>query len=71
MLAESELNRLHDLYVDPAMRAIGIGRLLVQAAIDAACGPGSGSLMLSVSPKNKQAQRLFEATGLRRPQNRL
>jgi ribosomal protein S18 acetylase RimI-like enzyme len=56
---------LHDLYVDPAARGMAIGRLLVHAAIDAARGLGSDSLMLSVSPRNKPAQRLFEATGLR------
>jgi len=56
---------IHDLYVEPAVRGMSIGRLLVQAAIDAARGLGSDSLMLSVSPWNKPAQRLFEATGLR------
>lgn len=56
---------LHDLYVDPAVRGMAVGKLLVQAAIDAARGLGSDSLMLSVSPQNKPAQRLFEGIGLR------
>lgn len=56
---------LHDLYVDPVARGNAIGRQLVQAAIDAASRLGSDSLMLSVSPQNKSAQRLFEEMGLR------
>ena len=56
---------LHDLYVDPAVRGKSIGRQLLEAAINAARGLGSSSLMLSVSTRNKRAHRLFEEVGLR------
>ncbi|MFN9621133.1 MAG: GNAT family N-acetyltransferase [Synechococcaceae cyanobacterium] len=56
---------LHDIYVDPQARRGGIGRLLLDAAKEAALRLGSSSLMLSASPHNAKAQALFQRAGLR------
>ena len=56
---------LHDIYVDPEARRGGIGRLLLEAAKEAALRLGSSSLMLSASPHNAKAQALFQRAGLR------
>ena len=56
---------LHDIFVDPEARGRGVGRQLVEAAIDAARSLGSNNLMLSVSPSNAPGRRLFESLGLR------
>jgi GNAT superfamily N-acetyltransferase len=56
---------LHDLYVEPGARGGKVGRLLVEAAIEAARGLGSASLMLAVSPRNAAARRVFGRMGLR------
>ena len=56
---------LHDIFVDPEARGRGIGKRLVEAAIDAARSLGSSNLMLSVSPSNAPGRRLFESLGLR------
>ena len=56
---------LHDIYVDPEARRGGIGRLLLEAAKEAALRLGSSSLMLSASPHNTKAQALFQRAGLR------
>lgn len=56
---------LHDLYVEPAARRTGVGRTLVEAAMDTARARGSTSLMLGASPRNEPGRRLFERMGLR------
>jgi GNAT superfamily N-acetyltransferase len=56
---------LHDIFVDPEARGWGVGKQLVEAAIDAAHSLGSNNLMLSVSPSNASGRRLFESMGLR------
>jgi GNAT superfamily N-acetyltransferase len=56
---------LHDIYVAPEARGHGVGKKLVEAAIDAARSLGSNNLMLSVSPSNGPGRRLFERMGLR------
>lgn len=56
---------LHDIYIDESARGKNIGRQLLDAAVEAARELGSRSLMLSVSPKNETANKLFKAYGFR------
>jgi ribosomal protein S18 acetylase RimI-like enzyme len=56
---------LHDVYVDPQFRGRGAGRQLVLMAIESAQQLGSSSLMLGVSPANKEARQLYERLGFR------
>lgn len=54
---------LHDLYVDPATRGRGLGQRLLDAALVQLRALGAELLMLSASPRNESAQRLFTARG--------
>ena len=56
---------LHDVYVDPPFRGLGVGRQLVLSAIESAQQLGSSSLMLGVSPANTRARRLYDELGFR------
>jgi ribosomal protein S18 acetylase RimI-like enzyme len=56
---------IHDIYVEEDARGMTVGKALLDAAIDTARGWGADSVMLSVSPKNKRAARLFAALGFR------
>ena len=56
---------LHDIYVDPPFRGVGIGRQLVFAAIESARRLGSSCLMLGVAPANTRARQLYERLGMR------
>lgn len=56
---------LHDIYLDATARGAKLGLRLLQAAIEAARELGSANLMLSVSPHNTVAQRLFQQQGFR------
>jgi ribosomal protein S18 acetylase RimI-like enzyme len=55
-----------DVYVDETARRRGIGRELLQAAIDWAKAKGEPQVVLSSHTKNETAQRLFDALGFRR-----
>lgn len=56
---------LQDLVVDPATRRQGIGRRLLEAAVEALVAMGAPRLVLSTAEKNHDAQRLFAAAGFR------
>ena len=56
---------LHDLYVDESVRNLGVGKLLIDAAADAAVVFGASKLMLSVAAKNENAREFFEHAGFR------
>ena len=56
---------LHDIYIDEAARGAQLGRRLLDAAVEAAHNLGSSSLMLSVSPHNQTANKLFKDYGFR------
>ena len=56
---------LHDIYLDEAARGRKIGERLLDAAKNAARDLGSDSLMLSVSPNNETAYKLFKDYGFR------
>lgn len=57
---------LYDLVVEPAHRAQGVGRLLLDAALAALSARGAPRVVLSTAQRNEAAQRLFERAGFRR-----
>jgi ribosomal protein S18 acetylase RimI-like enzyme len=57
---------LHDIVVDPAQRGHGVGRLLLDATIEALRQRGTPRVVLSTAEKNEEAQRLFDRAGFRR-----
>ena len=57
---------LHDIVVDPAHRAQGIGRMLLDATLAALRARGAPRVVLSTAERNASAQRLFARAGFRR-----
>jgi ribosomal protein S18 acetylase RimI-like enzyme len=57
---------MYDIVVDPDYRQQGIGRMLVDATLEALKSQGVPRVVLSTAEKNAAAQRLFERTGFRR-----
>jgi ribosomal protein S18 acetylase RimI-like enzyme len=57
---------VHDIVVDPAYRRQGIGRLLLDAAIQALKAKGAPRVVLSTAEQNVPAQQLFDRAGFRR-----
>jgi len=57
---------LYDIVVDPAFRGKGVGRMLLEAAIDALKAKGAPRVVLSTAQGNEVAQHLFERAGFRR-----
>jgi ribosomal protein S18 acetylase RimI-like enzyme len=53
------------LWVRPAARGLGIGRLLVQTVIDQAAAAGAPSVLLWVFDSNGRAKALYERMGFR------
>ena len=56
---------IHDIFLDESARGHGLGKALLEAAINALRELGANTLMLAVSPKNETARRLFEKQGFR------
>lgn len=56
---------IHDIFVDESARGARVGPALMQAAIEAGRGMGAESVMLSVSPKNERARKMFAGFGFR------
>jgi GNAT superfamily N-acetyltransferase len=54
---------LHQMWVAPECRGQGIGRALLEAAIEWATANGARSLALGVTVGNSPARRLYEAAG--------
>ncbi|TAG25312.1 MAG: GNAT family N-acetyltransferase [Burkholderiales bacterium] len=54
---------LNDLFVSPQHRSAGLGRHLVNAAIEQARESGAQSISLETAQDNAAAQRLYEACG--------
>jgi ribosomal protein S18 acetylase RimI-like enzyme len=54
---------LEELYVLPALRGGGLGRALLEAAMDAARGEGATHMELGTSEDDAAAQRLYESAG--------
>lgn len=57
---------LHDIIVDPEHRGRGIGRLLLDAALEFFRSRGVPRVVLSTAEQNEAAQRLFTKMGFRR-----
>lgn len=57
---------LHGIVVDPAHRARGIGRMLLDATLAALRARGAPRVVLSTAERNEAAQRLFARAGFRR-----
>lgn len=57
---------LYDIVVDPAHRGKGVGRMLLDATLDALKSAGSPRAVLSTAERNEAAQRLFDRAGFRR-----
>ncbi len=57
---------LYDIVVDPAYRRQGVGRMLVDATLDALKTRGAPRVVLSTAEHNVAAQRLFDRAGFRR-----
>jgi ribosomal protein S18 acetylase RimI-like enzyme len=57
---------LYDIVVDPAHRGQGVGRMLLDATVEALKVRGAPRVVLSTAERNSVAQRLFEHAGFRR-----
>jgi ribosomal protein S18 acetylase RimI-like enzyme len=57
---------LYDIVVDPAHRRNGIGRMLLDATVEALKARGAPRVVLSTAEQNHSAQRLFDRAGFRR-----
>ncbi|MFF2487279.1 GNAT family N-acetyltransferase [Microbacterium sp. NPDC058062] len=55
----------HSVYIDPAHHGKGIGRLLLDAFIDAAESAGYWTIQSSIFPENTTSLRLHERAGFR------
>lgn len=57
---------LHDIVVDPEFRGRGVGRRLLEAALEFMSARGAPRIVLSTAARNEAAQRLFASAGFRR-----
>lgn len=57
---------LHDIVVDSAHRGQGVGRVLLDATLEALEAKGAPRIVLSTAERNESAQRLFARAGFRR-----
>lgn len=57
--------RVHDLYVDPAVRNLGAGHRLVEHLIEHARKAGAAKLEMELADANVDARRLFGRLGFR------
>ena len=56
----------YDIVVDPSRRRRGIGRMLLDATLEALVAAGAPRVVLSTAQQNEAAQRLFTNAGFRR-----
>ena len=56
---------IYDVVVDPAARRQGVGKLLLDAAVERLKEMGAPQVVLSTAAKNEEAQRLFAKEGFR------
>ena len=57
---------LNDLFVSPEARGAGVGRALMQRALDHGIATGATGIFLQTARDNHGAQRLYEELGFRR-----
>jgi GNAT superfamily N-acetyltransferase len=62
-LVPAETVLMNDLFVEPAARAQGVGRALIEASAAVARERGAHHLEWATAPDNLTAQRLYDATG--------
>lgn len=65
-VAPAETVLMNDLYVDPASRSRGVGRILIEASAAVARERGAQRLEWMTAPSNETAQRLYDSTGAQR-----
>jgi ribosomal protein S18 acetylase RimI-like enzyme len=56
---------VYDIVVDPAHRKQGVGRMLLDATLEALKARGAPRVVLSTAERNSDAQRLFDRAGFR------
>lgn len=56
---------IYDVVVDPATRRQGVGRQLLDQALESLKAKGAPQVVLSTAAKNEEAQRLFAKAGFR------
>lgn len=61
--AEREVVHLYQMWVDPIRRGAGVGRMLLEAAIDWARSVGARRVRLAVTHGNAPAARLYARSG--------
>jgi ribosomal protein S18 acetylase RimI-like enzyme len=66
MVLRGAAGELYDLVVDPAHRRQGIGRKLLEAAVELLAGQGAPRVVLFTADKNGSAQAMFASAGFRR-----
>lgn len=57
---------LYDIVIDSAHRGQGVGRVLLDATLEALEAKGAPRVVLSTAERNESAQRLFARAGFRR-----
>jgi ribosomal protein S18 acetylase RimI-like enzyme len=65
-IAAPDEAEMHLLAVAPERRSAGVGRALVDAAVDAARSKGFGKMVLWTQPTMKEAHRLYARSGFTR-----
>jgi GNAT superfamily N-acetyltransferase len=65
-LAAADTVLMNHLYDAADARGDGVGRALIEAAVEIARGRGAHSLEWSTAPDNRAAQRLYDSTGAER-----
>ena len=66
VFAMGEVGRIEDVYVAEPMRGRGLGKLLMERAVEICRRSLFRHVMLSVGPENEPAQRLYARFGLRK-----
>lgn len=66
MMLRGPAGVLYDIVVDPAHREQDVGRVLLDAALEALKARGVPRVVLSTAERNESAQRLFARAGFRR-----
>lgn len=57
--------KLHDIFIDPSARRLGVGKSLLRAAVAALAERGAPRVVLATAVQNEAAQSLFVAAGFR------
>jgi ribosomal protein S18 acetylase RimI-like enzyme len=65
-IAAQDEAEMHLLAVAPEHRSAGVGRALVEAAVQSARSKGFGKMVLWTQPTMKDAHRLYERAGFTR-----